>query len=189
MGRMRAAVFLDRDGVIIENRAEYVREWADVEFLPGSLDALARLNGSPFVVILVTNQSAVGRGVISLEAALETHKEIVSFIHSAGGRVDDTFLCPHAPWEDCPCRKPRPGLLIQAAEKHRLDLSRSFMIGDAISDVQAGRSAGLYQSALVLTGRGKDQILTPEAQELAPIEVFSRLSDFVDHLLSDPLEA
>jgi D-glycero-D-manno-heptose 1,7-bisphosphate phosphatase len=182
---MRAAVFLDRDGVIIENRAEYVRSWSDVAFIPGALDALVRLNATPYLVVLVTNQSAVGRGVISAEKAFEIQCEIEKSIRAAGGRVDDTLMCPHAPWEDCPCRKPQPGLILLAAEKHALDLKRSFMIGDALSDVQAGRSAGVGQSALVLTGRGKDQIHLAEANSLAPIEVYPRLSDFIDHLLSD----
>jgi D-glycero-D-manno-heptose 1,7-bisphosphate phosphatase len=185
MGLMRAAIFLDRDGVIIENRAEYVRTWSDVAFIPEALDALARLSRTPYVVVLVTNQSAVGRGVISEEKAFEIQREIEKVIRAAGGRVDDTLMCLHAPWEECACRKPRPGLLLMAAEKHALDLKRSFMIGDALSDLQAGRSAGVGKSALVLTGRGRDQIHLEEAKELAPIEVFPRLSDFIDHLLSD----
>jgi D-glycero-D-manno-heptose 1,7-bisphosphate phosphatase len=181
---MRTAIFLDRDGVIVENRAEYVRAWSDVAFIPGALDALARLNKTPYAVVLVTNQSAVGRGLISQEKALDIQRDIEAAIFAAGGRIDDTLMCTHAPWEDCPCRKPRPGLLLLAAEKHALDLERSFMIGDALSDVQAGRSAGVFKSALVLTGRGSDQIHLAEAEELAPIEVFPRLSDFIDYLLS-----
>ena len=180
---MRPAIFLDRDGVVIENRAEYVRSWRDVAFIPGALEALARLSKTGFAIVLVTNQSAVGRGVISAALAEEIQRGIEAQIHAAGGRVDDTLMCPHAPWENCPCRKPRPGLILQAAEKHALDLKQSYMVGDALTDVQAGRSAGVGRSILVLTGRGKDQILLAEAAEMAPLDVFPRLSDFVDHLL------
>jgi D-glycero-D-manno-heptose 1,7-bisphosphate phosphatase len=181
---MRAAIFLDRDGVIIENRPEYVRSWSDVQFLPGALEAMARLNDSPYVVILVTNQSAVGRGVISMTQALDIQRKIDAVIISKGGRIDDTFMCPHAPWEDCFCRKPLPGLLFQAAEKLSVDLKRSIMVGDALSDIQAGRSAGLKRSVMVLTGRGKNQILLEDAQALAPIEVYPCLSDFVRQMFS-----
>lgn len=180
---MRPAIFLDRDGVVIENRAEYVRTWQDVAFIPGALEALARLSKTGFAIILVTNQSAVGRGVISAAMAEEIQREIEAKIHAAGGRVDATMMCPHAPWENCPCRKPRPGLILQAAEKLGLDLKQSYMVGDALTDVQAGRSAGVGKSILVLTGRGEDQIRLPSAVEVAPLDVFPCLSDFVDHLL------
>ena len=186
---MLAAVFLDRDGVIIENRDEYVRTWDDVAFIPGALDALARLSQTPYAIILVTNQSAVGRGILSLSGALELNHTLVSEVKAAGGRIDDTFLCPHAPWENCQCRKPRPGLLLQAAEKYALNLSRSLMVGDAVSDIIAGRSAGVGKSALVLTGRGKVQVRLEEAKTLQPFDVFPHLGGFVDHLLSGSLGA
>jgi len=188
MVRMRAAIFLDRDGVIVENRAEYIRAWSDVAFIPKALETLARLNATAFAVVLVTNQSAVGRGLLNLSDAVGIQRRIEEVIRAAGGRVDDTLMCPHAPWEDCPCRKPRPGLLTQAADKYAIDLKRSFMIGDALSDIKAGRSAGVGRSILVLTGRGRDQIQLAEASELAPIEVYPNLSDFVDHLLSESVD-
>jgi D-glycero-D-manno-heptose 1,7-bisphosphate phosphatase len=186
---MKAAIFLDRDGVVIENRDGYVRSWSDVEFLPGALNALARLNSTLFKIVLVSNQSAVGRGLLTLEMALELHERIVAKVRDAGGRVDDSFLCPHAPWEDCQCRKPQPGLLFQAARKHGLDLGRSYMVGDALSDIQAGRFAGVSRLVLVLTGRGKHQMGLAEAKELGPFDVFPRLGDFVDYLVSTALEA
>jgi D-glycero-D-manno-heptose 1,7-bisphosphate phosphatase len=181
---MRAAIFLDRDGVIIENCAEYVRTWEDVVFLPRALEALARLSATPYLVFFVTNQSVVGRGIIPMEQALMIQERIVAQVRLAGGRVDGSFLCPHAPQEKCECRKPRPGLLLQAAEKFDLDLSRSFMVGDALSDLQAGWNAGAGRSILVMTGRGKEQIKLPEAQLLQVSDIYPDLYTFVDHLFS-----
>ncbi len=153
----RPALFLDRDGVIIENRPDYVRSWADVQFLPGALQALAGLRERPEAIILVTNQSAVGRGLLSLDQAIAINQRLLAVIRRAGGRVDAVYLCPHAPRQGCTCRKPRPGLLLQAAERQRIDLADSALIGDALSDIKAGRAAGLARTVLVRTGRGREQ--------------------------------
>lgn len=181
---MRTAVFLDRDGVVIENREQYVRDWSDVEFLPGALEALARLSRTEYAVVLVTNQSAVGRGIISHSKALEVHEMILAEIQTHGGRVEGSFLCPHAPWENCPCRKPRPGLLLEAAMKLALDMSRSIMVGDALTDIEAGKQAGVGRCVLVRTGRGNHQIGLAEAQQIGPFDVFPSLAVFIDHLLA-----
>lgn len=160
---MHAAIFLDRDGVIIENRPEYVRTWEDVEILPGAIDSLVQLARTSWRIVIVTNQSAVGRGIISLQAAGQINDRLVKLITDAGGRVDGVFMCPHAPEEGCTCRKPQPGLLLQAAESLQIDLKASVMIGDALSDLQAGAAAGVGRLALVLTGRGAAQLsrMTP----------------------------
>lgn len=179
---MYPAVFLDRDGVIIENRDAYVRSWADVAFLPGSLEALARLNASPYRIVIVTNQSAVGRGVITLERALEINRGVIEAITRRGGRVDGSFLCPHAPDADCDCRKPRPGLLFQAASALSLDLGQSILVGDALSDVQAGQNAGVRLTFLVRTGRGAAQASLPSAQSLQPFQICNSLTDVLEFL-------
>src|SRR5436190_23406732 len=106
--RGRAAVFLDRDGVIIENREGYVRSWEDVAFLPGVLGALRRLARLSCAVAIVTNQSPVGRGLLTLEAAEAINRRVVARIEAAGGRIDASYLCPHRPDERCGCRKPAP---------------------------------------------------------------------------------
>ena len=156
------ALFLDRDGVIIENCSNYVRSWADVELFPQALAALAAWRDSPYRIILVTNQSAVGRGHISRATAEAINDQLLDVIRDAGGRVDAVFMCPHGPDDGCDCRKPRPGLLLQAAAALDIDLSRSVMIGDALSDVAAGRAAGVSQAILLRTGRGRDQEQLPE---------------------------
>src|SRR5512135_422969 len=104
---MFPAVFLDRDGVIIENLDHYVRTWEDVIFMEGSLEALRKLSGSSYKIIIVTNQSVVGRGIIPLSAAEGINRKLVDEIKRAGARVDDLFMCPHAPEDACSCRKPK----------------------------------------------------------------------------------
>lgn len=154
---MQPAIFMDRDGVIIENVETYVRSWQDVQFLPGALDALASLQSSPYLIVVVTNQSAVGRGLISLEQAQNIQTRLNRRIIQAGGRIDGVYMCPHAPQDQCNCRKPMPGLFLQAAAELDIDLQRSIMIGDAISDIEAGRAAGVKRNLLVRTGRGLKQ--------------------------------
>lgn len=177
------ALFLDRDGVIIENRANYVRSWSDVEIYPQALEALACIRHTPFKIIIVTNQSAVGRGIISLETAWAIQERLVRVIEGHNGRIDDTFMCPHAPEANCNCRKPRPGLLLQAAAKYDLNLSQSIMIGDALTDIQAGKNAGVSQAMLVRTGRGLAQSLENKAA-LFPLNVSEDLFSGLETLKS-----
>jgi D-glycero-D-manno-heptose 1,7-bisphosphate phosphatase len=180
---MQPAIFLDRDGVIIENRADYVQSWADVSIYPQALAALARISAEPYRIIIVTNQSAVGRGIISLGQVEAINEQLVEKIAEAGGRVDAVFTCPHAPGDQCDCRKPRPGLLLQAARALNLDLARSIMVGDALSDLQAGRAAGVAQVALVCTGRGQSQASLPQAAEMDPFPIFGELAAALDSLV------
>ncbi len=168
---LRAAVFLDRDGVIIENRAHYVRSWSDVRFFPRALEALRRLAALPYAVVIVTNQSAVGRGIITRAQAEAINARVAAHIRARGGRVDAAYLCPHAPQDGCACRKPQPGMLLQAARDLHLDLSRSWMVGDALTDIQAGQAAGTARSVLVRTGRGAAQLSLPQAARLPPFLV------------------
>lgn len=181
----RPALFLDRDGVIIENCSNYVRSWADVDIYPQALEALAAFRGRPYAIVIVTNQSVVGRGYLPLAEAEAINHRLVAVIEAAGGRVDAALICPHAPEDNCDCRKPEPGLLLRAAESLSLDLGRSVMIGDALSDVQAGRAAGVGQSILVRTGRGKQQEMLSEAVGLRPFPVFDTLADALASLTLD----
>lgn len=181
------ALFLDRDGVIIENRANYVRTWQDVEIYPQALHALANIRQTLYKIIVVTNQSAVGRGIITLETAQEINRRLVGEIERENGRVDDVFMCPHAPDDRCHCRKPKPGLLQQAARKHQIDLSRSIMIGDALTDLGAGMAAGVAQTILLRTGRGQAQAQLPDARRFRPILIHDDLSRALNALADDLL--
>lgn len=155
---LSSAVFLDRDGVIIENKSDYVKSWEEVHFLPGALKALRKLGLSEHVVVLVTNQSAIGRGIISLDQAMAINRRVIAEIEAHGGRVDACYVCPHHPHEKCDCRKPAPGMLFRAAEQLGLDLTRSYLIGDAVTDIGAAQAAGMH-GILVLTGRGSEQMV------------------------------
>jgi D-glycero-D-manno-heptose 1,7-bisphosphate phosphatase len=163
---MHPAIFLDRDGVLIENRSDYVRNWSQVEIIPEAIRALSLRTARNYKIVIVTNQSAVGRGLLSLENAHEINRRLVHLIGQHGGQVDGVYLCPHKPDDGCFCRKPMPGLLLQAARELSLDLRRSWMIGDAWSDVQAGQRADVRQKILLKTGRGRDQLLQPCPEEV-----------------------
>jgi D-glycero-D-manno-heptose 1,7-bisphosphate phosphatase len=184
---MVPAIFLDRDGVLIENVDTYVRSWADVAVYPWTFAALARLKNSPYKIVIVTNQSLVGRGIISAEAAAAINDRLVAEVRASGGRIDAVFMCPHAPSVNCDCRKPQPGLILQACSRLSLDLSRSVMIGDALSDIGAGQNAGIPKNILLRTGRGDAQRKLPQAQAMQPFHTCASLDDAVDALLSDLL--
>lgn len=176
----RAAVFLDRDGVI--NRripGDYVRRWNQFEFLPGVLEALQKLARSGYVLVVVTNQRGIQRQLMSEEALLEIHRRMLQVVQSHGGRIDRVYYCPHGDEDRCACRKPRPGMLLQAAEELGLDLRRSWMVGDSISDVLAGRAAGTrtvligpdpeISCRLGKNGVPKPDVIVPSLLEAVPI--------------------
>src|SRR5574342_213015 len=117
---MFRAIFLDRDGVIIENRSEYVRDWSEVEILPGVIQALS--HPREHKVVVVTNQSAVGRGLMTLNHAQEINDRLIEEIRRRNGQIDAVYMCPHTPEAQCSCRKPNPGMLLQAARELSLDL-------------------------------------------------------------------
>ena len=154
---MPAAVFLDRDGVINENRSDYVRSPDQLVYLPGVFDALRLLAATNYRVVVVSNQSAVGRGIISLAQAHAINSKVVEQVRGYGGRIDVAYLCPHHPRDRCDCRKPKPGMLLRAAKELNLDLEHSFLIGDAVTDCEAARAAGV-RCLMVLTGRGRDHL-------------------------------
>jgi D-glycero-D-manno-heptose 1,7-bisphosphate phosphatase len=181
---MDPAIFLDRDGVLIENRSDYVRDWSQVTIIPEAIHALSLIPGKTHKIIIVTNQSAVGRGLVLLEKAHEINRRLVHLIRHHGGDVDGVYMCPHKPDDDCSCRKPRPGLLLQAAKELSLDLKRSWMIGDAWSDMQAGQRADVGNKILLRTGRGLEQLLQPRPDEVTGCLIFDSL-----HLAFDAIFA
>jgi histidinol-phosphate phosphatase family protein len=131
------AIFLDRDGVLNRERKDYVKSWHEFEWLPGALDALKLLATASWPIVLITNQSAIGRHFVSEGDVEAIHAKLVEEVARVGGRIDAIFVCPHHPDEGCACRKPKPGLLLQAAQTFQLNLERCFFIGDSITDYQA----------------------------------------------------
>ncbi len=180
---MRAAVFLDRDGVLLED-VDLLTDPSQIKVLPGVPQTLKRLKHSDFELVVVTNQTVIARGLTSEQGVLEIHAHMEQLIEQAGGpRLDGFYFCPHHPNAtlaafriDCDCRKPRPGLLLRAAKERAIDLKSSFMVGDRITDIIAGARAGC-RTILVQTGRH----LAP------PIETSEPLDKTIqpDHICAD----
>lgn len=157
----RRAVFLDRDGTINIEK-DYLYRIEDFEFIPGAPEAIKKLKDAGFLVIVVTNQSGVARGYYTLEDVECLHAHIREELARIGASIDAFYVCPHHPKEgfgaykaDCDCRKGKPGMLLQAARDFDIDLKRSYMVGDKVADVEAGKNAGC-RSVMVLTGYGED---------------------------------
>ena len=155
----KPAVFLDRDGTIIRN----VHHLADpdlVELLPGAAEGIQKLRESGYACVVVSNQSAVGRGLLTLETLEVIHQTMCQQLRQTGSEIDGWYFCPEAPGTDDrtqiehPDRKPGPGMLLRAAADLNLDLSQSWMVGDMVSDLMAGFNAGCKGAVLVRTGFG-----------------------------------
>ncbi|HEV7889178.1 MAG TPA: HAD family hydrolase [Pyrinomonadaceae bacterium] len=163
MSGARRAVFMDRDGTISEE-VGYVNHVSRYRVFPFAAEAVRTLNESGWLAVLVTNQAGVARGYFKEELIGEVHKVLASELERGGARLDAVYYCPHHPGVgeppyrfDCDCRKPRPGLLLRAAQELDLDLSRCWMVGDRFSDAELARNAGAH-SALVLTGYGRGEL-------------------------------
>lgn len=174
----KQAIFLDRDGVINQERSDYVKAWSEFEFLPGVLFALRDLAMLGLPIIVLTNQSVIGRGIVAQAAIEMIHKQARAQIVQAGGRVDAFFLCPHHPDEQCLCRKPKPGLLLQAAATFTLQLSECIFIGDSITDALAAQAVGC-QSLLVASGRQSKQLPELLAEHCLSIPIVANLAKAV----------
>lgn len=138
------AVFLDRDGVVNRKapEGEYISRWEDMEFCPGVFSATLDLQRAGFKIFVITNQRGIALGKMRLSDVEDIHSRMKGIFANHGVEFTGIYFCPHDVSENCQCRKPKPGLLLQAAQEHGLDLSRSWMIGDAISDIEAGKNAG-----------------------------------------------
>ena len=141
MAGERAAVFLDRDGTVIED-LRYPREPERISLLPGAAAALRAFTEAGLAVVVVSNQSGIGRGLITAAEAAAVHERFVELLAGEGVELAGAYYCPHAPDEGCDCRKPEPGLLLRAADELGIELSRSVMVGDKEADVEAGRRVG-----------------------------------------------
>lgn len=161
---MKRAVFLDRDGTIIEDR-NFISRTEDVHFIPRAPAALRALQREGFRLFIVTNQSGVGRGLFEIEDVARVHRFLAAELSKQGVSLDGVYVCPHHPNDGCDCRKPSAKLVRDAARTHGLDLTQSFFIGDRLSDVETGRAAGCTP-ILVETGKGKEELSRHEASLL-----------------------
>ena len=164
------AVLLDRDGVINENPTHYVTRWGEFRFLPRALEALAALQRLGLQLAVVTNQSAVGRGLLAPETLDEIHRRMLERCARGGASIAGVFACPHAPWEGCDCRKPRPGLLVRAMAALGEPPERCVLIGDSDEDLLAAKAAGV-PFVLVRTGRGEAALRHPSFRDHPPLLV------------------
>lgn len=139
----KRAIFLDRDGVINKNSKEhdYVKSWGEFEFLPGIIETVRELN-KDFLVVVVSNQRGIARGMMTKENVEEVHKNMVKEFSRKGAKIDAIYVCPHDDSDNCNCRKPKPGMILKAAKDLDIDLKESYVIGDSISDIEAGKKAG-----------------------------------------------
>ncbi len=149
------AIFLDRDGVINENRPDYVKTWQEFIFLPRAFAALAKIAASDFVIVVTTNQSGIARQRMTQAALDDIHARMLAEIAARGGRIDAVHFCPHDTNAGCDCRKPKTGMYVRAARDFEIDFARSYLIGDAQEDIAAAQSIGV-QPILVRTGRGAE---------------------------------
>jgi D-glycero-D-manno-heptose 1,7-bisphosphate phosphatase len=165
-------VILDRDGTINYDSDQYIKSAAEWKPIPGSLQAIARLNQGGWRIVVATNQSGIARGLFDMAALNAIHAEMHRAVGLAGGRIDAIFFCPHAADSGCRCRKPKPGLLLEIASRMDVSLAEVPMVGDSLRDLEAAAAAGAMPY-LVLTGKGKktrdDGGLPPGTQVFADL--------------------
>ena len=147
-------IVLDRDGVINHDSEQFIKSPEEWRPIPGSLEAIARLNHAGYRVVVATNQSGVGRGLFDMGTLNTIHEKMHRSLAQVGGRIDAVFFCPHTADSACQCRKPNPGLLLEAGRRFNVDLSDVPVVGDGLRDLQAAESVGA-QPMLVLTGKGE----------------------------------
>jgi len=150
----RKLVILDRDGVINVDSDAFIKSPDEWVAIPGSLEAIARLNQSGYRVAIASNQSGIGRGLFDMAALNAMHQKMNRAVAAVGGRIDAVFFCPHTAEDQCDCRKPRPGMLQQIIDRFEIDPEITPVVGDSLRDLQAGAALG-FPVHLVLTGKGE----------------------------------
>jgi D-glycero-D-manno-heptose 1,7-bisphosphate phosphatase len=178
-------VILGRDGILNIYREDHVKSPDEWEPIPNALEAVARLNHAGWHTVVATNQSGIGRGMIDMASINSVHQRMMQRLAEAGGRLDAVFFCPHTPEDDCDCRKPRPGLMKQIAQRYGIELRTVPMVADTLRDLQAAHAAGC-EPHLVRTGRAAaltDKQVVEIVQQVPMTEVHDSLSEFVDFLL------
>lgn len=180
---MPRAIFLDRDGVICENRTDHVKSWSEFQFIPGAKESLVALSRLGMPIVVITNQAAINRGMTTAIAVEDIHRRMVAEIEAFGGRIDRVLYCPHRPDEHCDCRKPEPGMLLRAAAELNINLVHSYIIGDALTDLQTGLRVG-SDPILVLSGRGFRQLLHARRALGSAFSVARNITGATAHILN-----
>lgn len=191
-------IILDRDGVINQESPEFIKSPEEWKPIDGSLEAIGRLSQAGYEVVILTNQSGVGRGLISADMLAQIHVRMLDYIQQHGGKIQSILFCPHHPDDNCECRKPKTGLYKELIKRFNVNLMGTYSIGDSLRDLLAAKAAGATP-ILVKTGNGrktlkqvkqqqvledKDQVSLDELITLDELTVFDNLAKFVDALLN-----
>lgn len=182
---MMRAIILDRDGVINEDSDAYIKSLDEWRPIPGSIDAIARLAQAGWTIAVCTNQSGIARGLISEATVSAIHDRLRERVRQAGGEIHGIFVCPHGPDADCDCRKPRAGLLLEAARRLGFSLADIPIVGDSERDLQAGALVG---GRLMLVRTGKGERTLARGLTLAVDGIYEDLAAVVDALLNSKPE-
>ena len=177
------AAFIDRDGTI-NIEVHDLNRVAQLQLIPRAGKAIARLNQAGYPVIVITNQSAIARGLLTETGLSAIHRELKHQLSAHNASIDAIYHCPHHGKDNCTCRKPAPGMILRAASEHNIDLAGSIMIGDNATDLEAGWNAGC-RAALVRTGSGEDALKRIDQQTRERISYIGRdLFDVIDRILT-----
>ncbi len=186
-----AAVFIDRDGTVNVEK-NYLHRIEDWEWIPGVIEAIKKLNDMNLPVIVVSNQAGIARGYYDEQAVNKLHRQVQKLLEKENARIDGFYFCPHhpdySPAGPCRCRKPEPGMLLTASQDFNIDLARSFMIGDKLSDVEAGSRCGAFP-ILVRTGYGQQASEQCESAILIKNDLLDAVRYIEQQLTSSPLLA
>ncbi len=174
-------IILDRDGVINQDSDQFIKNTTEWKPIPGSLEAIAKLNHAGYRVVVASNQSGIGRGLLDMGALNAINDKMYRVLAQVGGRIDALFYCPHAAEANCDCRKPKPGMFIDIAQRFNVDLAGVPSVGDSLRDLQAAATAGA-QPILVLTGKGSKTRTAGGLPDGTP--VFADLAQAVRHIVA-----
>lgn len=174
---MGYTIFLDRDGVINKDSTAYVKTPSEFIFIKNSPEAVALLTRHGFDVVVITNQSVIGRGMTPPDELDSIFAKMTDGISAAGGKIKDIFYCPHTPDDGCSCRKPQPGLILAARDAFDIDLEQSCMVGDSAKDIECAKNAGCGRSVLVRTGNGESALKALEKKSIHPDFIAGDLYD------------
>lgn len=176
-------IILDRDGVINQDSDNYIKSLEEWKPIPGSIEAISRLYHADYRIVVITNQSGISRGYFNLETLNKMHNKLINLVRQNGAEIEAIFFCPHAPDQNCICRKPKPGLFLELSKRMSVDLTNIPAIGDSLRDLQAAKAVGA-KPILVKTGKGKRTIKkSEEFLNHENIEIYEDLAEFVDKFL------
>lgn len=182
-------LILDRDGVINHDSDDFIKSPEEWRPIKGSLEAIGRLSQAGYDLVIITNQSGIGRGLFSADTLGSIHVRMIDYIHQHGGKIHGLLVCPHHPDDNCECRKPKDGLYNELAQRLNITFQDVYSVGDSLRDLQAANTAGATP-ILVKTGKGKSTLKTIKKtadSPLSSVATFDNLSSFTDALLAGQL--